>query len=217
MPIDYSHEHFASSIIQNANPHTPIDPTGGGVSVDNGTDPPAAVTTLVAPGAVIAGSSATLPLNYRLVHVPVPYNAANLVYPDAGLLVTAFAAGEWLIDAWVGLTTLFDNGTATSIAAALVTDGPNPAAWPNSSWELLANSIDSDAATLDVQMDLHAINGSTVFGKVVSQMDGATLARAVPAKAFIDCNLRIVVYPDTAQVLTAGQADIYAIIASPAS
>src|SRR3954447_20755796 len=39
---------------------------GGGVTVDNGTDPPMSVTTLIAPGAQISGSEAALLTTYLL-------------------------------------------------------------------------------------------------------------------------------------------------------
>jgi hypothetical protein len=73
---------------------------GSGVTVDNGTDPPAAVTTLVAPGAVITGSSATLGVAAYQFDV----QASDQVAVHDGLLAQAvflfnLPAGSALIDA----------------------------------------------------------------------------------------------------------------------
>lgn len=68
---------------------------GGGVTVDNGTDPPAAVTTLVAPGADVSTPGQATLIAARLlvsdlIDIAAIPAAAAVVIPAGSLLVKAF-------------------------------------------------------------------------------------------------------------------------------
>lgn len=109
------HKHLASDILVE---ETGSPASSGGVSVDNGTDPPAEVTTLVAPGADVATpGSATLPVavfqktvvltdaqikalgaNASVTIVPAPGAGRTLVFVSAVVVLDSSAGGYTNVD-----------------------------------------------------------------------------------------------------------------------
>jgi hypothetical protein len=169
----------------------------GGVNVDNGTDPPAAVTTLVAPGAVIADGTATLPLNIqRIGPFHVAYNDPN-VGSDFAFLAT-------ITPGVLVLTTFM-----------LVTDG-----WVNSGGSPASNSFYLSVGRITTA-DYTAANASAGFigAEPEDVATGAPFGRKASVLAGLagsGTDLEFQGYPDSG-AFTAGAADIYAIIATPAS
>lgn len=189
---------------------------GGGVNVDNGVDAPAAVTTLVAPGAVIDGSSATLPVTFRLASVAVTYQTPGAeVYPGAPLF--AVVAGEWIVDYWIQLQTQFNvtNTDWTYLQLGLATDGPVSSDGP--SWNIgTANALETTTPTGDLELNAHG--GLTdPFDHGAASIGNQGFARIVPARVRVDCNVTGFIGTDGTGGLSVGALTAFAIIATPAA
>jgi hypothetical protein len=171
---------------------------GSGVTVDNGTDPPAAVTTLVAPGAVLNEGSATL-LGLRLLG---PFRAN---FDDIGIDADpgGFAVGVTIpqdtvvIKAWVtAVTSWVADGSDAGHSCYL---GLGIGAGILTSYE-----TNFGASPLSPPADGHeaSATGLIHYSQVVTAVGGSPLTVAV--------------YPASGS-FTSGALDVYAIIVSPAS
>ena len=99
---------------------TPLIPPagagGGGLTVDNGTDPPAEVTTLIAPGAVIDGSEAMLPIGTLTLRQFGPFavsGATSGIGDPEGIEIATIAAGVTLNDVWITGPDVSGEGTGS--------------------------------------------------------------------------------------------------------
>jgi hypothetical protein len=188
------------------------DAAGGvgdsGVTVDNGTDPPAAVTTLVAPGAVIAGEQATLAaLSFQLIG-PVRVNVGdsgakilNSQGPGAGGVEIADIPDGSVVDAWIagpgwvspggGLTTILGYVGVGSLA---VWDTVGPL----NGWDLMSPS-----------------GGQTVISEYFAPGGLFEAQRGVRAVADGDQTLIAGYQTNNDGTPSSGYFDVYVIIAAP--
>jgi hypothetical protein len=164
---------------------------GSGVNVDNGVDPPAAVTTLVAPGAVIAGDSATL-LTTRLLG---PFTVTSAT-PDIGdgAFLADIAEGTIIVRTWAVTDTAFDTGAILTIGLGSADFGP-----PDDDWDTLS---------------YHAVDNLT--GNPGRIFETPTPDGALPPRVGISSSTGVLT-AYIAQAVTQGSARVYAIIATPAS
>lgn len=98
------HKHLASDILAES---TGEPPTGSAsLSVDNGVDPPAEVTTLVAPGAAVDGDTATLVQTRLLGPFHVTFETPGLENPaEFGVVVgPVLLPGTVVVSAWFVVT-----------------------------------------------------------------------------------------------------------------
>lgn len=205
MPIDYSHEHTSRQIMDANNVKTPINPTGGGgVEVDNGTDPPAEVTTIVAPGATIEGGTATLAASgEQTIRLLGPFSCA---WDDVGIgsgelevADLAAEAGALVIDAYMMPTEewLVSPGTMANGGGAYVSIGPAGDAIT------IANYDDPNHNGYVTWAEWEPTGPASVFWK-----------RPMVIQA--NSKVWVQVSPPGGSTLTSGEADIYLLIATPA-
>jgi hypothetical protein len=170
---------------------TAVDTGGGagGVSVDNTVDPPASVTGLIAPGALISGPNATIS-SLRAVTLPIAFDTADLRSPP-GVEVATLKAGEAVIGFWPSTTTVFNNFTAGDNLQCRVYR-------PDlSDYENVGQGFGLDYAPAPLTLGV----GQGFVSAVSSSIDGA----------------HAMVYLVEATPSTAGEAVIYVMIATPAS
>lgn len=152
---------------------------GGGVTVDNGTDPPTAVTTLVAPGALIDDSTATLG----------PQSTREQFNNGAGASINSgsLTALEWAsIFGDAPLLDLTDPAAPTVIAAGTyavsVSCGLTAAAGKQAFLQIELDALNEDAYSVQTfPLDGPAI-GAFVFGAVAMTyylVAGATIKATV--------------------------------------
>jgi hypothetical protein len=171
---------------------------GSGVTVDNGTDPPAAVTTLVAPGAdVSTPGQADLAgvLQFRRIG---PFAVAfddDVAFP--GKLLAEVAADETVILAWMTPKATLD-GNAGPFNVDIVLHSPND----NYS---LAVYLGGGNEEVEMQAERPVGTGpsSTIIHRVVT--------------AGVACELRCALYDGNNDPLIAGEVYVNALIATPAS
>lgn len=179
--------------------------SGSGVTVDNGVDAPAAVTTLVAPGAVIAGSSATL-INLQLLGpFPVAWNTPGFMTPpdDWGPELLTIPAG-CLFQVFAFITTIFNQPGFMEIRLT-----PDPTGF--------AHAIDV-VKYYGVSTPRVDTGAAVESRRVISSETGVgTLDNVLPRWGFTPDERSVVAsYQPDADDATAGAADIYALIATPA-
>jgi hypothetical protein len=178
----------------------------GGVNVDNGTDPPAAVTTLVAPGAVIMDGTADLSavLQLRLIGpFSIDYTMGALLSSEVEL--DALASGTYVLNAWAFVTThwtasppLGENDLHMNIGVGNATDG-------------------TALATADAALSARDADPGLPFALTENVANGAAGVSKSIVKVTDDGQFLCVDMQNFGAALTAGAADIYAIIAVPAS
>lgn len=110
--IDPTHQHFASQIIQDANPHTPIDPNGGGsIAVTDGTTTVDSATSIVMPAGTVSnlgGGAVGMGLVYSLQEAECAFDTPGFVMPidDGPELFHIPAGSRFTVRAYV--TTSFN-------------------------------------------------------------------------------------------------------------
>jgi hypothetical protein len=169
---------------------------GGGVTVDNLTDPPMSVTTLIAPGAQISGSEATLLTTYLLGPYTVNWNDSNVgtdvheVGPiDDGLLI---------VNGWMFPTTPW-----THTGGAPVT----------SSFYITVHVASALGGGHEADLTVASYDGVQTFNSG-AEPDPAGVGSVYKSVALTDATSTIgfQAYAD-AGTLTAGVADIYLLVA----
>jgi hypothetical protein len=186
------------------------DPVGtggsGGVTVDNGTDPPAAVTTLVAPGAVIVDGTADLSavLQLRLIGpFSIDYTMGALLSSEVEM--TALASGTYVLNAWAFVTTHWTASPPLSESDLHMNIG-------------VGNATDGTAlATTDAAISARDADPGLPFALTENVANGAAGVSKSIVKVTDDGQFLCVDMQNFGAALTAGAADIYAIIAVPAS
>jgi hypothetical protein len=177
-------------LVPNASPY---GGGGSGVTVDNGSDPPAAVTTLVAPGAVIAGDSATLPLSVQLIGpFPIAFDDTNIDNGDVGVILAPLDQGVLIVRAWMEVTSLWAYGQSAAFHVIVAPDSD-----PTDGLDVAIYI----AATLGVQGDAH------IIGEASASTRSNATARMVEVGHLAAW---------TSVTPTSGAGNIYAIIATPA-
>jgi hypothetical protein len=199
--------HTSGATLTRYYPEAPGGTGSGGVTVDNTVDPPAAVTTLVAPAAIVSGDTATFPLGLALIG---PYTA-DFDADDLGdigwIPLVQVPASTVVLRLIARVTEAWDVANAhLRLQIARDHDG-------NSDYRTLGQvpcfEVTSPVNTLDpsseVWMEANYQNAAPGDGLAF------TVAGAGPAGAWLG------VFPHTDDTPTAGSADIYALIATPAA
>lgn len=109
------HRHLAADILDLDTGEQAV--LGGAMTVDNQSDPPAAVTTIVAPGADVSvpGQATLSGSGVQTVTLLGPYNV-TFETPDIftnGVLLDTLPAGIIVISSWAEPTAMFLGGTVT--------------------------------------------------------------------------------------------------------
>jgi hypothetical protein len=180
---------------------------GASVLVNNGVDAPAAVTTLVAPGAVIAGDMATL-LYVQLFKKTVHFDDVGLRANPGVATGWDVAVGAWITDAWVVLTTAFDSGSFLTLQTDVNGDSVMPGV-PVDDVSLLEYAEGDLSQALDGEPAGPFLDARSRF--IAAGVGG----RVIPAK-LLGGSFYVRV-SNAASPLTVGEAEVYAIIATPAS
>jgi len=117
------HKHLRTDILDDS---AQPDPGGTGVTVDNQSDPPASVTTLVAPGADVStpGSATLRPITMIQLHVEWDTPGLDQVAndPQGIVLGPVLPVGSMLISAGVYQTEPFDASAHLAIFAYRTAD-----------------------------------------------------------------------------------------------
>lgn len=180
---------------------TPPDPfadgTGGsGVTVDNQSDPPVEVTTLVVPGATIAGNEADLSgvLRMRLLGpFPITYQTADL---ETGATVATVAAGSLVIKAFLITSAFFEESLGANPGGILIR---------------LDNGADSVELT-NYDPENQRIGNASARGEG-GVLDFSAGGIQTSVQVIAQCELVVQIFPNTA--LVAGAGSVYALIAEP--
>lgn len=172
---------------------------GSGVTVDNGVDAPAAVTTLVAPGAVIAGDMATLVYLQQIGPFRVDFDTPGL--GDNGVAVADLSAGTLVIRAWMIFRTIWDQPGTVEVQI-----GHDPASQTRTIVSYIANASQAfaDNAYARLESDEAAFTTGTQ-----DSIPWATPTSRIAHS--VDPN-QLIVYAGVSAATT-GSADIYAILA----
>jgi hypothetical protein len=173
----------------------------GGVNVDNGTDPPAAVTDFVMPGAVITDGSADLSgvLQFRLLG-PFTVTAATPDLGDGAFLAN-IPAGATVIRAWPVVDVGFDNSALLVIGLGSSDFGP-----PDDDYGNLAT------------FDVASTNGNPGYEFSAAQLAIGSAGPPSTTASFIGRAIdAAVLVAYSAQAPSVGSCRVYAIIAVPAS
>jgi hypothetical protein len=174
---------------------------GGGLTVDNGTDPPAVVSTLFAPGASLSGSSATLICLTRL-SADFAVTDAGLVNPeDNGVAAIDIPSGS-MFHAFALQTTTFNGLSEVDLAAA---ETPTGSALPLVSYQHVGTIAVESFGSLEPNFNVGADDQASVLATSLSKW----------ALATADLHIYVAIYPDALQTLTVGALRVYALIATP--
>ena len=209
--IDYTHQHFASSIIQDANPHTPIDPNGwAGLSSISGTGGGSVAnpTALQLPG-VVADLGGGLAGAGFLSSLIGPFHIAHDdAQTDGYWLFGSFVADTLIVRMFAVPTQIWDFDP--SEAAANFQMGTAVGGDPSNNGQTLTyygqTGIQGDPAYQGTFAEWDQT--TVVAGLVTSSARSAYVSGAG------------VFWADSyngSTPLTTGEVDIYAIIATPAS
>jgi hypothetical protein len=175
-------------------PESATSPGGGGVTVDNQSDPPAEVTILELPGATLAGGTATLVVPRLLGPFRVNFDTPEVSTNGVELAGSAFVAGAVIIRTWA---------VHTDPAAAW-----NPAG--SVEFQVL------DWATQTVLLSLYDPKLVGFPGQELTRISAQPTNLSDHPYVSPDAN-SIGVYVDIASgTPTAGSADVYAVIVEPA-
>lgn len=167
----------------------------GGVTVDNGSDPPAAVTTLVAAGADVSTPGTATLLNMRLLGpFPVAFNTAGLNNPNTGdgyEIASIIPAGALFTAFWMQ-----DNQWDVAGTATLVAGRPNQGGAGGTLKSYAAQPGDAPAAaTWEMVLDTDSPGAGWML-------------------ALEEMSLYAAFWPDAGNPTT-GAANIYALISQP--
>jgi hypothetical protein len=167
---------------------------GSGITIDNQDDPPAEVTTLIAPGATVAGGTATLVVPRLLGPFRVNFDTPEVSTNGVELAGSAFVAGAVIIRTWA---------VHTDPAAAW-----NPAG--SVEFQVL------DWVTQTVLLSLYDPKLVGFPGQELTRISAQPTNLSDHPYVSPDAN-SIGVYVDIASgTPTAGSADVYAVIVEPA-
>lgn len=184
---------------------TQTAPSGAsGVTVDNGVDAPAAVTTLVAAGAVIAGSSATLLTTQLLGPFVIAFDTPGLLddtLSGPGVDTLDLPAG-CVADIFITVTAPWDVASGDEFIVRVTSNGADPTSLLN--------------------LNIYSTQGYDADNRVRPAM----LPFAAGGFGVSQASHRVLVIADTTVnvllgnyggPLTLGEANVYAIIATPAA
>jgi hypothetical protein len=193
---------------------------GGGVTVDNQSDPPAAVTTLIASGAdVSTPGEATLPVGVQQVRLLGPYEFSfDTPGIDSGIYLTGIfelTSGTILLDLWLEIVNRWNpGGTPNTTLYVEANDGVDIFDYPGvpiSGAEITADTSDvGDVLAANLSTDPAPFFSARTYGEHASGF-----SRLLPSRVFETAPLYLAVDQNGATAI-AGQARIYALIAEPA-
>ena len=109
--------HTAATALTELNPYVASEGGGGAIAVDNTVDPPAEVTTLIAPGAVISGDEADLSsvlgeqLIRRIGPFRVNFNTGD-IFNENSIELAELISGTVVLRSWTEIITEW-NGAST--------------------------------------------------------------------------------------------------------
>lgn len=206
MPIDYTHQHLSTSIMQADEVHTPIDPAGGGVTVDNGGSS-AAVSEFVVPGALVTAGSADLSslLTYWLGPFTLNFNDPGMGPAEDGIIVASLTAGSLVLNACVFVETAWNGDNIGTPLLRIGTCRPGSAGSANA---FVAFKVAS-AGTQD--------QSRYRFGARPPTDDLVTYAFDAMTPVLIELDTDVAVFMALDNPASQGQAIVYVQLATPAA